>query len=94
MTRETLLSVSDSSALINQGDEMQDELDYIVKSINMIYETFDALKEKWQGDKADESKAALEAAHEPLMTLCKQAQSKNDAIKNVGKILSDYRNKG
>ena len=91
---ETALSVGNTNKLVNQGDEMQDELDYIVKSINMVYETFDILKESWKGDKADESKAALESAREPLKFLCAQAQAKNDALKQVGKILSDYRNKG
>lgn len=91
---ETALGVGGSDKLINQGNEMQDELDYIVKSINMVYETFDKLKESWKGDKADEHKAALESAREPLKSLCAKAQAKNDALKNVGKILFDYRTKG
>lgn len=87
------LRVGSSSKLVNQGNEMTDELEYIEKTIKEIYETFDNLKESWTGQKADEYKAILEEARTPLETLCKQSRMKNDAVNNVGKILSDYRNK-
>ncbi len=91
---ESTLRVGNTNSLVNESNEMQDELDYIVKSIKNIYETFDELKESWKGEKADKNKAILESARQPLTVLCEHAQMRNDALKDVGKILSDYRNKG
>ena len=87
------LQVGNSRQLQSQGNEMIDELEYIERTIKEIYETFDNLKESWTGQKADEYKAILEEARTPLETLCKQSRIKNDAINNVSKILSDYKNK-
>ncbi len=88
------LSLGSSNALVNQGKEMEEELDYIEKTIKEIYKTFDELKTSWTGQKSEEYKAILEEARIPLETLCKSCRMKNEAISNVGKILSDYRNQG
>jgi uncharacterized protein YukE len=87
------LSLGSSRELVNVSNDAIDELDYIKRTIADIYYTFDELKVSWQGEKASEYKATLEAARDPLQTICNSLDTKADALNKVGQILSDYRNR-
>ena len=86
------LSLGSSRELVNVSNDAIEELDYIKRTIADIYNTFDELKASWQGEKSDQYKATLEAAREPLQTICNSLDNKADALNAVGQILDNYRN--
>jgi len=85
------LSLGSSSNLVHDSNDMIEELEYLKRTISNIYDTFDALKLSWHGEKSDQYKATIEAAREPLQTICNSLDGKADALSRVGQILNDYR---
>ena len=90
---ETVLALGSAGKLIDDSNETLNELDATVKTVKMIYETFDVLKKSWTGEKSNQYKEVLEDIREPLLSICETAQRQTQALNNVGKIVADYHRK-
>ncbi len=87
------IALGSANRLINDSNESLEEINFLVKTINSIYDTFDALSASWTGQKSNEYKTIIEEARNPLKEICKSFENKTQALNNVGTIISNYHRK-
>lgn len=91
--KQSNIILGNASTLINDSNESLEEISKLVKTINNIYDTFDALATSWTGQKANEYKKIIEEARNPLKEICRNFEDKNQSLNNVGNLISNYQRK-
>lgn len=87
---EYTIAVGDAKKLTNDADDSVITVEETIRTIKDIYNTFDALKTSWKGEKSDYYKKILEEVKTPLLGMCALAEHESTKLSNVGKIISDY----
>jgi uncharacterized protein YukE len=72
--------IGNISNMADQGQEIVDTSADLKKTITEIYDLYDALQSKWQGQKAQESKEVIDRLRPDLQELIDAMSKQGDAV--------------
>ena len=82
--------INSLSRMAEQGGDIAASSKDLGKTINEIYDLYDALKDKWTGEKSDEYKKKIEELRDPLKVIIGTIGVQGAAVQAAGEALQKF----
>jgi uncharacterized protein YukE len=83
-------TINNINELATQGGDVVTISEDFKKTVETIYELYDALRDKWTGEKSDEYKTKIEKLREPLQIIISTVGRQGSAVQAAAEALQKF----